>query len=87
MNVVCLLQGSQDMNKSYAAMFAPFWNEIIKSLREEDYISNRLVEVNLLLDYVSKILCTETEKLCNIQPIPFLFVFFCCDGVKETYGV
>ncbi|CAJ2644467.1 unnamed protein product [Trifolium pratense] len=39
-------QDSQDMNKAYAAMFAPFWNEIIKSLREEDYISNR--EMDLL---------------------------------------
>ncbi|XP_021638598.2 callose synthase 10 isoform X2 [Hevea brasiliensis] len=39
-------QESQDTNKDYAAMFAPFWNEIIKSLREEDYISNR--EMDLL---------------------------------------
>uniref|UniRef100_A0A2P2MBL0 1,3-beta-glucan synthase n=1 Tax=Rhizophora mucronata TaxID=61149 RepID=A0A2P2MBL0_RHIMU len=39
-------QESQAMNKAYAAMFAPFWNEIIKSLREEDYISNR--EMDLL---------------------------------------
>ncbi|KAK7350678.1 hypothetical protein VNO77_09549 [Canavalia gladiata] len=37
---------SQDMNKAYAAMFAPFWNDIIKSLREEDFISNR--EMDLL---------------------------------------
>ncbi|EFH57733.1 hypothetical protein ARALYDRAFT_482666 [Arabidopsis lyrata subsp. lyrata] len=36
----------QDMNKAYAAMFSPFWNEIIKSLREEDYLSNR--EMDLL---------------------------------------
>ncbi|WCJ36196.1 glucan synthase-like 8 [Euphorbia peplus] len=39
-------QESQDLNKEYAALFAPFWNEIIKSLREEDYISNR--EMDLL---------------------------------------
>ncbi|GMY15024.1 callose synthase 10 isoform X6 [Fagus crenata] len=39
-------QVSQDMNKTYAALFSPFWNEIIKSLREEDYISNR--EMDLL---------------------------------------
>ncbi|KAI9071665.1 hypothetical protein K1719_046373 [Acacia pycnantha] len=32
---------SQDNSKEYAAMFAPFWNEIIKSLRGEDFISNR----------------------------------------------
>lgn len=38
-------QEPQDM-KAYAALFAPFWNEIIKSLREEDYISNR--EMDLL---------------------------------------
>lgn len=37
------LQSSHDNNKTYAAIFSPFWNEIIKSLREEDYISNRLV--------------------------------------------
>ncbi|KAM7274363.1 hypothetical protein ACFE04_029027 [Oxalis oulophora] len=39
-------QAAQDRNKAYAAMFSPFWNEIIKSLREEDYISNR--EMDLL---------------------------------------
>ncbi|EOA26452.1 hypothetical protein CARUB_v10022498mg [Capsella rubella] len=39
-------QDGQSMNKAYAAMFSPFWNEIIKSLREEDYISNR--EMDLL---------------------------------------
>ncbi|XP_048443980.1 callose synthase 10 isoform X3 [Pyrus x bretschneideri] len=39
-------QDSQDSNKMYAAMFSPFWNEIIKSLREEDFISNR--EMDLL---------------------------------------
>lgn len=32
----------KDMEKSKfdAARFAPFWNEIIKNLREEDYITN-----------------------------------------------
>ncbi|KAF5206729.1 Callose synthase [Thalictrum thalictroides] len=39
-------QVSQEMNKAYAAIFSPFWNEIIKSLREEDFISNR--EMDLL---------------------------------------
>ncbi|XP_072977021.1 callose synthase 10 isoform X1 [Typha angustifolia] len=39
-------QEPQDMNKVYAATFSPFWNEIIKSLREEDYVSNR--EMDLL---------------------------------------
>ncbi|GAB2240870.1 hypothetical protein Droror1_Dr00021388 [Drosera rotundifolia] len=34
-------QNPQESNKVYAAIFAPFWNEIIKSLREEDYICNR----------------------------------------------
>ncbi|KAL8526796.1 hypothetical protein ACS0TY_015857 [Phlomoides rotata] len=37
---------SHNNNKTYAAIFSPFWNEIIKSLREEDYISNR--EMDLL---------------------------------------
>ncbi|XP_042027925.1 callose synthase 10-like isoform X1 [Salvia splendens] len=39
-------QSSFDHDKTYAAIFSPFWNEIIKSLREEDYISNR--EMDLL---------------------------------------
>ncbi|XP_073272361.1 callose synthase 10-like [Primulina huaijiensis] len=39
-------QVSHDYNKTYAAIFSPFWNEIIKSLREEDYLSNR--EMDLL---------------------------------------
>ncbi|XP_004299187.1 PREDICTED: callose synthase 10 [Fragaria vesca subsp. vesca] len=34
-------QDSQALNKTNAAIFSPFWNEIIKSLREEDFISNR----------------------------------------------
>ncbi|KAI3727018.1 hypothetical protein L1987_66825 [Smallanthus sonchifolius] len=33
-------------DKMYASQFSPFWNEVIKSLREEDYISNR--EMDLL---------------------------------------
>lgn len=36
----------ENNDKTYAAQFSPFWNEIIKSLREEDYISNR--EMDLL---------------------------------------
>ncbi|XP_031502410.1 callose synthase 10 isoform X1 [Nymphaea colorata] len=39
-------QESLEMKKIDAAKFSPFWNEIIKSLREEDYISNR--EMDLL---------------------------------------
>ncbi|VFQ97396.1 unnamed protein product [Cuscuta campestris] len=39
-------QDSLDKNKAYAVMFSPFWNEIIKSLREEDFISYR--EMDLL---------------------------------------
>ncbi|CAK9160752.1 unnamed protein product, partial [Ilex paraguariensis] len=39
-------ESSQDTNTTLAAIFSPFWNEIIKSLREEDYISNR--EMDLL---------------------------------------
>ncbi|KAI4303806.1 hypothetical protein MLD38_039399 [Melastoma candidum] len=38
-------QDSQDVNKIYAAIFSPFWNDIIRSLREEDYISNREMEL------------------------------------------
>ncbi|KAI3414751.1 uncharacterized protein J3R85_015925 [Psidium guajava] len=36
-----------EKNKVDAAQFAPFWNEIIKNLREEDYITN--LEMELLL--------------------------------------
>ncbi|CAA3013942.1 callose synthase 9 [Olea europaea subsp. europaea] len=38
---------SQDMEKSKfdAARFAPFWNEIVKNLREEDYITNLEMEL------------------------------------------
>uniref|UniRef100_A0A2N9HBR4 Uncharacterized protein n=1 Tax=Fagus sylvatica TaxID=28930 RepID=A0A2N9HBR4_FAGSY len=38
---------SQDVekNKFDAARFAPFWNEIIKNLREEDYIANFEMEL------------------------------------------
>ncbi|KAM0935660.1 putative 1,3-beta-glucan synthase [Dioscorea sansibarensis] len=39
-------QEPSGINKAYAAFFSPFWNEIIKSLREEDYINNR--EMSLL---------------------------------------
>ncbi|CAK9137155.1 unnamed protein product [Ilex paraguariensis] len=36
-----------EKNKVDAARFAPFWNEIVKNLREEDYITN--LEMELLL--------------------------------------
>ncbi|KAK1327162.1 Callose synthase 9 [Acorus calamus] len=36
-----------DKNKADAASFAPFWNEIIKNLREEDFLTN--LEMELLL--------------------------------------
>ncbi|KAG0453842.1 hypothetical protein HPP92_025146 [Vanilla planifolia] len=39
-------QEPHDVSKSNAAIFSPFWNEIIKALREEDYINNR--EMDLL---------------------------------------
>eukprot|EP00252_Welwitschia_mirabilis_P007366 TRINITY_DN18640_c0_g1_i2.p1 TRINITY_DN18640_c0_g1~~TRINITY_DN18640_c0_g1_i2.p1 ORF type:complete len:1915 (+),score=322.94 TRINITY_DN18640_c0_g1_i2:50-5794(+) len=38
----------RDPHKVYAAKFSPFWNEIIKSLREEDYITNREMELLLI---------------------------------------
>ncbi|KAH9316295.1 hypothetical protein KI387_024922, partial [Taxus chinensis] len=38
-------QASAETMKSYAAKFSPFWNEIIKSLREEDFITNREMEL------------------------------------------
>ncbi|KAK6144004.1 hypothetical protein DH2020_020824 [Rehmannia glutinosa] len=42
-----LMLKALEKNKIDAAQFAPFWNEIIKNLREEDYISN--LEMELLL--------------------------------------
>ncbi|KAK6802370.1 hypothetical protein RDI58_000150 [Solanum bulbocastanum] len=37
-----------ERNKADAARFAPFWNEIIKNLREEDYITNLEMEQLLI---------------------------------------
>lgn len=45
---VSLGQTSPEAKKSYAAKFSPFWNEIIKSIREEDYIANREMELLLI---------------------------------------
>lgn len=41
-------QASTETSKIYAGKFSPFWNEIIKSLREEDYITNREMELLLI---------------------------------------
>ncbi|XP_076929043.1 callose synthase 10-like [Bidens hawaiensis] len=41
MNAQSLQNPEENKDKMYAAQFSPFWNEIIKSLREEDLISNR----------------------------------------------
>uniref|UniRef100_A0A0E0L6W8 1,3-beta-glucan synthase n=1 Tax=Oryza punctata TaxID=4537 RepID=A0A0E0L6W8_ORYPU len=32
-----------EITKTHASIFSPFWNDIIKSLREEDYISNSIM--------------------------------------------
>ncbi|XP_049373256.1 callose synthase 9 [Solanum verrucosum] len=37
-----------ERNKADAARFAPFWNEIVKNLREEDYITNLEMEQLLI---------------------------------------
>ncbi|KAL5539806.1 hypothetical protein UlMin_044300, partial [Ulmus minor] len=37
-----------DKNKIDAARFSPFWNEIVKNLREEDYITNHEMELLLM---------------------------------------
>lgn len=42
---------TEELKKFDAARFAPFWNEIIKNLREEDYITNLWVEILML--YIS----------------------------------
>ncbi|KAL6499585.1 Callose synthase 9 [Orobanche gracilis] len=45
-----LQSSDQDVekNKIDAAQFAPFWNEIIMNLREEDYVSNQEMELLLM---------------------------------------
>lgn len=45
---VSLGQAPIEAKKSYAAKFSPFWNEIIKSFREEDYVTNREMELLLI---------------------------------------
>eukprot|EP00252_Welwitschia_mirabilis_P020487 TRINITY_DN5035_c0_g1_i1.p1 TRINITY_DN5035_c0_g1~~TRINITY_DN5035_c0_g1_i1.p1 ORF type:complete len:1905 (-),score=310.30 TRINITY_DN5035_c0_g1_i1:173-5887(-) len=52
--------------KSHVSRFSPFWNEIIKSLREEDYITNR--EMDLLC------IPSNTGKLSLVQWPLFLLV-------------
>ncbi|CAL4912246.1 unnamed protein product [Urochloa decumbens] len=37
-----------ELNKFDASRFAPFWNEIVRNLREEDYISNAELELLLM---------------------------------------
>ncbi|CAA7410669.1 unnamed protein product [Spirodela intermedia] len=44
--ICCGSRRNLDSKKSDAAKFAPFWNEIIKNLREEDYLTN--YEMDLL---------------------------------------
>ena len=46
------IQASEDTNKTNAALFSPFWNEIINSLREEDYISNRYIIDAYLINFL-----------------------------------
>jgi len=58
------------MNKAYAAMFSPFWNEIIKSLREEDYLSNRLMIITCFRVLSFFAVCTT--------PLTHTFEFFDC---------
>ncbi|KAK3148556.1 hypothetical protein QOZ80_3BG0296530 [Eleusine coracana subsp. coracana] len=45
-----LLSSGQDaeLNKFDASRFAPFWNEIVRNLREEDYINNAELELLLM---------------------------------------
>lgn len=35
-----LINQEAELDKFDAPRFAPFWNEIVRNLREEDYISN-----------------------------------------------
>ncbi|OWM73432.1 hypothetical protein CDL15_Pgr026531 [Punica granatum] len=49
--------GNQDVETSKvdAARFSPFWNEIVRNLREEDYISNLEMELLLMPKNSSKL--------------------------------
>ncbi|KVI06253.1 Glycosyl transferase, family 48, partial [Cynara cardunculus var. scolymus] len=63
---------SEDNDKTYAAKFSPFWNEIIKSLREEDYISNRQVTILWEMDLLS--MPSNTGSLGLVQWPLFLLI-------------
>ncbi|KAG5516076.1 hypothetical protein RHGRI_036952 [Rhododendron griersonianum] len=89
---------SQDSNKIYASIFSPFWNEIIKSLRKEDFISTRekdllskpsnsgskiLLAVDLALD------CKDTQadlwnKICRDEYMAYAVQECFCNTRNET---
>lgn len=69
--VITLHLKAVDKNKFDAARFSPVWNEIIRNLREEDYITNLLVmEAS---SYFSHLYCSFTFS--------FLFVLHVYDRV------
>ncbi|XP_031475564.1 uncharacterized protein LOC116247532 [Nymphaea colorata] len=61
-------------DKAYAAKFAPFWNEIVKTLREEDYITNLYL------------LQRSALELFMIDQSNFFFDFGTAEGRRNTYG-
>ncbi|VAH99522.1 unnamed protein product [Triticum turgidum subsp. durum] len=76
-----------EATKMYASIFSPFWNEIIKSLREEDYISNREMDLlmmpsncgNLMLVQWPLFLLTSKIMLAND------YASDCKDSQKELW--
>ncbi|XP_049936815.1 callose synthase 9-like isoform X2 [Nymphaea colorata] len=63
-------------DKAYAAKFAPFWNEIVKTLREEDYITN------LCMDIVMMYGAYSTTRRLAVMRIVLHFLWF---GVASAF--
>ncbi|RZC85632.1 hypothetical protein C5167_026304 [Papaver somniferum] len=99
MPVDCESQDSEEINKAYASIFSPFWNEIIESLREEDYIRRgtcsaylailRLVQWPLFLLSSKILLARDLASVCKDSQAD-LWASICreeymAEAVRECY--
>ena len=68
----------------YASIFSPFWNEIIKSLREEDYVSNRYMKHSLILLLLANPfgICFEVMKLFSFREMDLLMMPSNCGNLR-----
>ncbi|XP_078444435.1 glucan synthase-like 8 [Wolffia australiana] len=81
-------QDDEGSKKIHAATFAPFWNDIIKSLREEDLISNREMD---LLSMPSnsgglKLVQWPLFLLCSKVFLALDLAFDCKDSQSELWN-